>query len=62
MKDKLKPCPFCKSKNIIDCYVYMACGNCHAKGPVVNNGAIDDHVDYMDHQLAIKLWNKRDGK
>lgn len=59
MIKNLKSCPFCGSINIIDCYVYMKCEKCGAKGPCVNNGINDDHVDHYDNLLAISLWNNR---
>jgi hypothetical protein len=58
-KSKLKPCPFCGSHEIKDCYVYMECVCCLAEGPKMNNGNNDSHADYIDRQNAIKAWNDR---
>ena len=57
-----KSCPFCKSKNLKDCYVYIQCLNCLAEGPKMNGGRLDEHSDYMDHDLAIRGWNREKSK
>ena len=57
---KLKPCPFCKSKNLKDCYVFIKCNDCKAEGPKMNDGNFDSHADFIDHENACKAWNKRD--
>lgn len=56
---KLKPCPFCKSTDLKDCYVYIKCNNCLAEGPKMNGGRNDAHSDYLDAQNAKLAWSKR---
>jgi len=58
MKENLKPCPYCGSTNLTDCYVYIRCDNCLMEGPKMNNGQNDAHADYMDNKNAITAWNK----
>jgi|WetSurMetagenome_2_1015567.scaffolds.fasta_scaffold359666_4 hypothetical protein len=57
--EALKPCPFCKSTDIKDYYVFMRCGKCGARGPAMNDGDYNEHADYIDRQNAIAAWNKR---
>jgi hypothetical protein len=56
---KIKKCPFCGSDDLEDCYVFIQCKNCKTEGPKTNNGNYDDHADWVDHENAVKLWNKR---
>ena len=58
---EFKPCPFCGSSRIEDCYIYMKCLSCGTKGPIQNNGNFDHHADHVDHENAIKTWNTRSG-
>ena len=53
----LKPCPNCKSTDLRDHYVYIACNKCYMCGPKENGGHHDAHSDYIDHQNAIENWN-----
>ena len=55
---KLKNCPFCKSNEIKDYYVYIQCNNCLMTGPQENGGRNDAHSDYLDRERAIKNWNE----
>ena len=55
---ELKPCPNCKGNNLRDCYVYIACNHCGMTGPKMNDGNNDSHADYIDHENAVKAWNK----
>ena len=55
---KLKPCPYCKSTDLSDAYVYISCKKCLMTGPQMNNGNNDDHADYIDHERAVEAWNK----
>ena len=48
MRNKLKPCPFCGSKNVADMNGWVQCLNCNASGP-----------DNYDHLKAVEAWNKR---
>ena len=57
--EELKGCPFCGSNQIVDHYIYMSCGHCLARGPAMNGGENDEHVDYIDRKNAIESWNKR---
>ena len=43
---ELKPCPYCKSTDSKDCYVYICCNDCLMTGPKMNN-------DNNDAQLPI---------
>ena len=54
---ELKPCPFCNSIDLKDCYVYIKCNCCLMTGPKMNSGNYDDHADYIDHEAAVKAWN-----
>ena len=60
--DNLKPCPFCGSINLKDCYVTIKCLDCGAEGPKMNGGRNDDHADYVDHEEAVNAWNARPGE
>ena len=53
----LKPCPYCDSENLDDCYVYIQCKNCLLTGPQMQGGSYDDHADFVDHENAVKAWN-----
>ena len=57
--EKLESCPFCKSQDLEDCYIFIKCKNCGAEGPKMNNGRNDDHADFVDHERAIEAWNRR---
>lgn len=50
MKNKLKPCPFCGSKKVIDVNGWVQCLKCNASGP-----------DSYDHMEAREAWNHRAG-
>ena len=56
--EKLKPCPYCESNDLNDCYVYIRCNKCLMEGPKMNGGRNDDHSDFRDRELAIEAWNK----
>lgn len=58
MIEELKPCPYCNSKDLKDCYVYIKCNKCLMEGPKMNGGHNDDHADFIDRQNAIEAWNK----
>lgn len=49
MKNKLKPCPFCRSTNLGYMKGLVQCLNCNASGP-----------DSYDNMKAIEAWNRRD--
>lgn len=53
-----KPCPYCKSTDLTDCYVYIKCNRCLMDGPKMNRGNNDAHADFRDHEMAIEAWNK----
>jgi len=56
---ELKPCPHCETSEYLkDCYVVIRCTKCLMEGPATNNGNNDDHADWLDHENAIKMWNK----
>lgn len=52
-----KPCRFCGSKNLLDCYLYIKCQDCKARGPAMNEDVFDEHADWTDHAEAIEAWN-----
>lgn len=56
---ELKPCPFCGSHNLEDCYVYIKCNSCLAEGSKMNKGNNDSHADFVDHENACIAWNTR---
>ena len=56
--ETLKPCPYCGSTNLKDCYVFIKCEKCLMNGPKMNGGNNDAHSDFIDHENAIKAWNK----
>lgn len=58
MNEKLKPCPYCGSVHLTDCYVFIRCDTCLMEGPKMNNGRNDAHADHMDNKNAIAAWNK----
>lgn len=52
--EKLKPCPFCGSTNLIvvkegPLSKWAACMGCNAQGP----------VEFGDEEQAISSWNRR---
>jgi hypothetical protein len=58
MIEELKPCPYCGSNDLNDCYVYIRCNKCLMEGPKMNGGHNDAHSDFRDRELAIEAWNK----
>jgi hypothetical protein len=53
----LKPCPYCGSEKLADCYTYIKCMECLMEGPKTNKGNNDSHADYLDHSNAVAMWN-----
>lgn len=47
MSKKLKPCPFCKSVNLVVCAVHVCCNYCDTTGPQDTGGG------------PIAAWNDR---
>jgi len=54
-----KACPFCGSKELEDCYVYVRCNTCLAEGPASNGKRFDDHADFRDREIANEKWDVR---
>ncbi len=60
MKDELKPCPFCGSKNVVlekkNSGYQVRCHYCGARGKYTVAGLAGSRIE------AIKAWNRREGE
>jgi hypothetical protein len=67
-KGEFKPCPWCGGKNIdvvgyMIGYRYQSKCSCGVCGPIIKllnkNQYIDDDIENIARDLAIKAWNHR---
>jgi hypothetical protein len=49
--EKLKPCPFCGSNNLLNIRSFVHCQNCMANGPYI--------FPPKENITGIELWNGR---
>ena len=67
MSDKLEPCPFCGGKAVLQIVsadtehptsrFYVACTECHSRGPLVSDFFPSGFGDMPVSQKAIITWN-----
>lgn len=60
MDDVLLPCPFCGGSDLRIVYgriARVACNKCKSGGPEYGNDS--QFAEYIDRELAIDGWNKR---